>query len=145
MSTAMRTHSNLKTAGLKTTKPRLKILNLFDQSEVRHMSADDVYHALISEGFEIGLATVYRVLTQFENVGLLIRHHFDNGRSLYELNQGGHHGHIMCLQCGRVEEFYDSEIEKRQNKIAQDLGFTAREHSHYLYGDCIRTNCPYEK
>lgn len=141
----MSTPDNLKTAGLKATMPRLKILDLFEQSETQHLSADDIYNTLIAEGFDIGFATVYRVLTQFEQAGLLTRHHFDNGRSVFELNQGGHHDHIVCLQCGRVEEFYDAEIEKRQNKVAQEHGFAIREHALYLYGDCTRAKCPYRK
>ena len=141
----MSTPDNLKTAGLKATMPRLKILSLFENSEMQHLSADDIYNTLIGEGFDIGFATVYRVLTQFEQAGLLTRHHFDNGRSVFELNQGGHHDHIVCLQCGRVEEFYDEEIEKRQNRIAKEHGFTIREHSLYLYGDCTRTRCPHKK
>ncbi len=141
----MSTPDNLKTVGLKATMPRLKILDLFEQSAEQHLSADDIYNALVGEGFDIGFATVYRVLTQFEQAGLLTRHHFDNGRSVFELNQGGHHDHIVCLQCGRVEEFYDPEIEKRQDRIAKEHGFTIREHSLYLYGDCNRTKCPHKK
>lgn len=141
----MSTPDNLKTVGLKATMPRLKILSLFEQSEIQHLSADDIYNTLVSEGFDIGFATVYRVLTQFEQAGLLTRHHFDNGRSVFELNQGGHHDHIVCLQCGRVEEFYDAEIEKRQDRIAREHGFVIREHSLYLYGDCSREKCPHNK
>lgn len=134
---------NLKTAGLKVTVPRLKILNLFEQNRARHMGADDVYNMLAGEGFDIGFATVYRVLTQFEQAGLLTRHHFENDRSVFELREGGHHDHIVCLQCGRVEEFYDSEIEKRQVSIAAGHGFSIRTHSLYLYGDCTREECPH--
>jgi Fur family transcriptional regulator, ferric uptake regulator len=141
----MSTPDDLKTAGLKATTPRLKILDLFEHSAEQHLSADDIYNTLIGEGFDIGFATVYRVLTQFEQAGLLTRHHFDNGRSVFELNQGGHHDHIVCLQCGHVEEFYDAEIEKRQDKIAKEHGFAIREHSLYLYGDCNKTRCPYKK
>ena len=133
---------DLKTIGLKATLPRLKILNLFEHSEVRHLSAEDVYKALISEGLDIGLATVYRVLTQFEHAGLLTRHHFEGGKAVFEFNQGGHHDHLVCLQCGKVEEFYDAEIEKRQIKIAKDRGFDIHEHSLYLYADCTKPNCP---
>ena len=133
----------LKTMGLKATLPRLKILNLFETADKRHLTADDVYHLLKEEGVEVGLATVYRVLTQFEQAGLLIRHHFDNEKAVYELNQGGHHDHLVCVQCGRVEEFYDPEIERRQQKIAAEHGFALHEHCLYLYVDCIKKNCPY--
>ncbi len=140
----MSTPNDLKTFGLKTTLPRLKILNLFEHGNVRHLSAEDVYKMLLREGMDVGLATVYRVLTQFEQAGLLIRHHFDSGKSVFELNQGGHHDHLMCLQCGRVEEFNDPEIEKRQIKVAEKLGFSIREHSLYLYADCTKKKCPYK-
>ncbi|MDE2366995.1 MAG: ferric iron uptake transcriptional regulator, partial [Betaproteobacteria bacterium] len=119
----MVTPNNLKTTGLKATLPRLRILSLFESSSVRHLSAEDVYRTLISEGEDIGLATVYRVLTQFEQAGLLERHHFESGKAVFELASGTHHDHLVCLQCGRVEEFYDAEIEKRQSKIAKDRGF----------------------
>ena len=140
----MKTPSDLKTAGLKATLPRLKILNLFEHGDVRHLSAEDVYKKLLGEGMDVGLATVYRVLTQFEQAGLLTRHHFESGKSVFELNQGGHHDHLVCLQCGRVEEFYDPEIEKRQIKVAEKLGFSIREHSLYLYADCTKKKCPYK-
>lgn len=136
---------NLKTTGLKTTLPRLKILNLFENSEIRHLSAEDVYKVLINEGEDIGLATVYRVLTQFEQAGLLERQHFEGGKAVFELKSDGHHDHLVCLQCGRVEEFYDAEIEKRQVKIAKDRGFSLHEHSLSLYADCIKTDCPNKK
>ena len=135
--------SELKSVGLKATLPRLKILSLFETSNQRHLSAEDIYRVLLNEHEDVGLATVYRVLTQFEQAGLLIRHHFESGKSVFELNQGGHHDHLVCLQCGRVEEFFDSEIEKRQEKIAKERGFTIREHSLYLYVDCTKANCPY--
>jgi Fur family transcriptional regulator, ferric uptake regulator len=135
---------NLKTIGLKATLPRLKVLDLFESSEVRHLSAEDVYKMLLKDGLEIGLATVYRVLTQFEQAGLLVRHHFESGKAVYELNQGGHHDHLMCLQCGRVEEFYDAEIERRQNKIAKERGFVIHDHSLQLYADCVKSACPYK-
>ena len=140
----MSTSTDLKTAGLKATLPRLKILNLFEHGEVRHLSAEDVYKLLIGEGLDIGLATVYRVLTQFEQAGLLTLHHFESGKAVFELNQGGHHDHLVCLQCSRVEEFYDAEIEKRQVKVATDRGFTIREHSLYIYADCTKPKCPYK-
>jgi Fur family ferric uptake transcriptional regulator len=136
--------SELKSAGLKATLPRLKILSLFETSNVRHLTAEDIYRMLLKEGgVDIGLATIYRVLTQFEQAGLLIRHHFESGKAVFELNQGGHHDHLVCVQCGRVEEFYDSEIEKRQEKIAKERGFAIREHSLYIYADCTKQKCPY--
>ena len=140
----MSTPTDLKTAGLKATLPRLKILNLFEHGEIRHLSAEDVYKLLITEGLDVGLATVYRVLTQFEQAGLLTRHHFESGKAVFELNQGGHHDHLVCLQCARVEEFYDEEIEKRQVKVAKDRGYTIREHSLYLYADCTKPKCRYK-
>jgi Fur family ferric uptake transcriptional regulator len=141
----MTTSHDLKSAGLKATLPRLRIINLFEQSKVRHMTAEDVYKQLLADGLDIGLATVYRVLTQFEQAGLLVRHHFESGRAVFELNQGGHHDHLVCLQCGRVEEFYDSDIEKRQAKIAKERGFAIAEHALYLYAECVKANCPYRK
>ncbi|MCX7194693.1 MAG: transcriptional repressor, partial [Proteobacteria bacterium] len=96
------------------------------------------------EGLDVGLATVYRVLTQFEQAGLLVRHHFETGKAVFELNKGGHHDHLICMQCGRVEEFHDSAIEKRQIKIADELGFTIRDHALYLYADCTKVNCPHK-
>ena len=135
---------DLKTIGLKATAPRLKILDLFENSKVRHLSAEDVYRLLLAEGLEIGLATVYRVLTQFEQAGLLQRHHFESGHAVFELNEGSHHDHLVCLQCGRVEEFYDAEIEKRQNKVAKERGFAIHEHSLHLYADCVKANCPHK-
>ena len=139
----MRTSDDLKTIGLKATLPRLKILNLFESSSVRHLTAEDVYRLLMNEGMDIGLATIYRVLTQFEQAGLLTRHHFESGKAVFELNQGGHHDHLVCLQCGRVEEFYDPEIEKRQQKVAKERGFAINDHSLYLYADCTKSSCPH--
>lgn len=136
---------DLKTKGLKTTLPRLKILNLFEKSPIRHLSAEDIYKELLGEGEDIGLATVYRVLTQFEQAGLLERHHFESGKAVFELSSDSHHDHLVCLQCGRVEEFYDAEIEKRQIKIAKDRGFNLQEHSLSLYADCIKPDCPHRK
>jgi Fur family transcriptional regulator, ferric uptake regulator len=138
----MSERKDLKTIGLKATLPRLRILDLFEASEVRHLTAEDVYRMLLNESVDIGLATVYRVLTQFEQAGLLIRHHFESGKAVYELNEGKHHDHLVCMQCGRVEEFYDSEIERRQQKIAKDRGFTIHDHSLQLYADCVKTDCP---
>ncbi len=140
-----RTPNDLKTIGLKATLPRLKILNLFETSEERHLTAEDVYKILMAEGMDIGLATIYRVLTQFEQAGLLSRHHFESGKAVFELNEGGHHDHLVCLQCGHVEEFYDAEIEKRQEAIARDRGFAIHEHSLQLYAYCNRPNCPNRK
>ena len=136
---------DLKTIGLKTTLPRLKILNLFENSAIRHLSAEDIYKELLNEGEDIGLATVYRVLTQFEQAGLLERHHFEGGKAVFELTSDKHHDHLVCLQCGRVEEFYDADIEKRQVKIAKDRGFSLQEHSLALYADCNKTECPHRK
>src|SRR5215213_3497489 len=142
---SMDTSQSLKDIGLKATLPRKKILELFEASKVRHLSAEDVYKALIAEDIDIGLATVYRVLTQFEHAGLLSRQHFETGKAVFELNQGGHHDHLVCLQCGRVEEFYDPEIEKRQVKVAKERGFAISEHALYLYADCTKVRCPHRK
>jgi Fur family ferric uptake transcriptional regulator len=139
----MTTLQDLKTTGLKATAPRLKILNLFEHSKVRHLSAEDVYRLLLNDGLDIGLATVYRVLTQFEQAGLLTRHHFESGKAVFELNQGHHHDHLVCMNCGRVEEFFDAEIERRQTQIAAERGFEIREHALYLYADCVKKNCPH--
>ena len=138
---------DLKNSGLKATFPRLKILELFHKAQQkatdRHMTAEDVYKLLLLEDMDIGLATVYRVLTQFEQAGLLQRHHFDSGKAVFELNEGQHHDHLVCLQCGRVEEFFDPEIEKRQNRIAKDRGYEVHDHALYLYVDCTKTQCPH--
>jgi len=128
--------------GLKATVPRLRILELFEKSSVRHLSAEDIYKLLLKDGTDTGLATVYRVLTQFEQAGLLVRHHFETGKAVYELDQGGHHDHLVCIQCGHVEEFYDAEIEKRQIRIAADRGFAIHDHSLHIYADCKRKDCP---
>jgi Fur family ferric uptake transcriptional regulator len=133
---------DLKNAGLKATTPRLKILNLFETSDVRHLTAEDVYKILLADGEDVGLATIYRVLTQFEQAGLLIRHHFEGDKAVFELNRGGHHDHLVCIQCGKVEEFHDPEIEKRQDRIAKERGFVIREHSLYLFAECTKSNCP---
>ena len=138
----MNKSTELKSIGLKATFPRMKILELFDREEGRHLTADDVYRLLLSENMDIGLATVYRALTQFEQAGLLERHHFESGKAVFELNEGGHHDHLVCMQCGKVEEFFDPEIERRQNKIAEERGFAIRDHALYLYADCTRENCP---
>ena len=141
----MSSPNDLKNAGLKATLPRLKIINLFETTKVRHLTAEDVYKQLLADGLDIGLATVYRVLTQFEQAGLLVRHHFESGKAVYELNEGRHHDHLVCMQCGRVEEFFDSEIERRQNEIAQERGFTISEHALYLYVECVKLKCPHRK
>lgn len=138
----MRDSHDIKNAGLKVTMPRVKILNLFETSEVRHLTAEDVYRMLLADGEDVGLATVYRVLTQFEAAGLLVRHHFEGDKSVFELNQGHHHDHLVCLQCGKVEEFCDLDIEKRQEKIAKERGFAIRDHSLYLFADCLKADCP---
>jgi Fur family ferric uptake transcriptional regulator len=140
----MSNSQELKTIGLKATGPRLKILDLFQASKVRHLSAEDVYRLLINEDIDIGLATVYRVLTQFEHAGLLQRHHFESGKAVYELDEGTHHDHLVCLQCGRVEEFVDAEIEKRQQRIATERGFRIHEHSLSIYADCVKPDCPHK-
>lgn len=123
--------------GLKVTLPRVKILEILEkQTDQRHLSAEKVYKILLSEDEEIGLATVYRVLTQFEAAGLVTRHHFEGGNSVFELNKGMHHDHIVCMKCGRVDEFTDTVIEKRQLDIAEKLGYELTDHSLYLYGFC---------
>jgi len=132
--------SELKSIGLKATFPRLKILDVFRKADVRHMSAEDVYRSLINENIEIGLATVYRVLTQFEQAGLLVRSQFDSGKAVFELNEGDHHDHLVCTNCGKVEEFYDPDIEKRQQKIAEDHNFRLTGHALSLYGICKNCN-----
>jgi Fur family ferric uptake transcriptional regulator len=135
--------TDLKTIGLKATLPRLRILEIFEKSSVRHLSAEDVYKTLLKEGTDTGLATVYRVLTQFEQAGLLMRHHFESGKAVFELKQGGHHDHIVCVECGHVEEFYDTEIEKRQIAVAEERGFRIQDHSLHMYAECTRPNCPH--
>jgi Fur family ferric uptake transcriptional regulator len=133
---------SLRGMGLKATFPRLKILELFEKSTQRHMSAEDVYRMLVAENMDIGLATVYRVLTQFEQAGLLERHFFESGKAVFEINHGKHHDHLVCLECGRVEEFFDPEIERRQNMIAKERGFVIQEHALYLYAHCTKADCP---
>jgi Fur family ferric uptake transcriptional regulator len=135
----------LKETGLKVTGPRLKVLDLFQHSRERHLTAEDVYRKLLEVHSDIGLATVYRVLTQFEQAGLLSRQNFETGKAVFELNQGGHHDHLVCLQCGRVEEFFDSDIEKRQNQVAKQRGFELRGHSLAMYADCTKKDCPHRK
>ena len=127
---------DLKKAGLKATLPRIKILSFLEESKIRHMSAEDVYKAMLDGGEEISLATVYRVLTQFEQAGLVTRHHFEGGHSVFELDEGKHHDHILCVKCGRVDEFVDGVIEERQRKIAQEKGYDMTDHSLYIFGIC---------
>lgn len=130
---------DLKIVGLKATFPRLKILDMFRRSEQRHLSAEDVYRVLLDEKVEIGLATVYRVLTQFEQAGILMRSQFDGGKAIFELNDGEHHDHLVCTYCGKVEEFSDQQIEERQHKVAKEHGFDLETHAMVLYGMC--KNC----
>lgn len=136
--------TNLKASGLKATLPRLKILEIFQNSAVRHLTAEDVYKILINENMDVGLATVYRVLTQFEQAGLMNRSHFETGKAIFELNEGSHHDHLVCLDCGKVEEFFDLEIETRQHTIAKERGFAIAEHSLALYGNCTKTDCQFK-
>jgi Fur family ferric uptake transcriptional regulator len=137
--------TDLKNIGLKATLPRLKILEIFQRSAVRHLTAEDVYRSLLIEQLDIGLATVYRVLTQFEQAGLLSRSNFESGKAVFELNEGKHHDHLVCIDCGRVEEFFDAEIESRQHSIAEARGFKLQEHALALYGVCTKDNCPHRK
>ncbi len=132
----------LKSTGLKATVPRLKILEVFQSGVQRHMTAEDVFRILLQERSDVGLATVYRVLMQFEQAGLLTRSQFESGKAVYELNEGQHHDHLVCLDCGKVEEFYDVEIEKRQNAVAKAKGFAITDHALSLYATCTKTNCP---
>ena len=132
----------LKSTGLKATLPRLKILDIFQRGSQRHMTAEDVFRVLLDERSDIGLATVYRVLTQFEQAGILKRSHFESGKAVYELNEGQHHDHLVCLDCGRVEEFFDPEIETRQQAVAQAKGFRIADHALSLYAHCTKNDCP---
>lgn len=144
----MNAHSeiDLREKGLKATYPRLKILELFNREGARHLSADEVYRELLEQGVEIGLATVYRVLTQFEQAGVLIKHHFDGTKAVFELAENHHHDHLVCLDCGRIVEFHDEEIEKRQKSVAAKLGFSLEDHALALYGHCLQgAQCPYRK
>jgi Fur family ferric uptake transcriptional regulator len=132
----------LKSTGLKATVPRLKILEVFQRGAQRHMTAEDVFRVLLQERFDVGLATVYRVLTQFEQASILSRSHFESGKAVFELNEGHHHDHLVCLDCGRVEEFYDAEIEKRQHQVAKTKGFEITDHALSLYATCTKASCP---
>lgn len=129
-------NQDLRNAGLKVTLPRVKILQILEGSKDKHFSAEDVYKALIEADEDVGLATVYRVLTQFEAAGLVMRHHFEGGHSVFELNSDDHHDHIVCTKCGKVDEFFDEVIEQQQDKIAEKLGFEITDHSLYIYGLC---------
>ena len=139
------THADeLKSSGLKATLPRIKVLEMFQKTMQRHMSAEDVYKMLLIEGADVGLATVYRVLMQFEQAGILSRNHFESGKAVFELNEGTHHDHLVCVDCGRVEEFFDAEIEKRQRSVAQTRGFELQDHALALYATCTKKNCAYK-
>ena len=120
------------------------MLDIFHRSTSRHLTAEDVYRALLADSVDIGLATVYRVLTQFEQAGILARSHFESGKAVFELNEGSHHDHLVCLDCGRVEEFFDAQIEERQRQIAKAHGFALAEHALSLYGNCVQANCPHK-
>ncbi len=133
----------LKSTGLKATLPRLKILEIFQKGQQRHMTAEDVFRVLLQEHSDVGLATVYRVLAQFEQADILVRSHFESGKAVYELNEGQHHDHLVCLDCGRVEEFFDAEIEQRQHAVAKAKGFTIADHALSLYAHCTREACPH--
>ncbi len=128
--------TELQRAGLKTTQPRLKILGILEDSDIRHLSADNIYAALLKADEHIGLATVYRVLTQFESAGLVIRHNFEGSPAVFELNDAAHHDHMVCVECGKVFEFVDLGIEQRQREAASKAGFAIQDHSLYLYGRC---------
>jgi Fur family ferric uptake transcriptional regulator len=133
--------SSIRKSGLKATLPRLKILEIFEQNREKHLSAEDIYKILLRENVEIGLATVYRVLTQFEEASILIKHHFETGKAVFELNEGSHHDHLVCLDCGKVEEFYNENIENLQNQVATNLGFNIEDHSLKLYVRCKKKRC----
>lgn len=137
--------NDLRKVGLKVTTPRVKILEVLEKTADRHMSAEDIYRKLVDLREDIGLATVYRVLTQFEAAGLVTRHHFEDGMAVFELNAGPHHDHILCMDCGSVEEFVDTQIEERQRAVAEKLGFEINEHALVIYGRCRRPNCPNRK
>ncbi|MES9942100.1 MAG: ferric iron uptake transcriptional regulator [Candidatus Thiodiazotropha sp. 6PLUC2] len=134
-------NQDIRKAGLKVTLPRVKILELLESSAQRHVSAEDVYKLLLEKGEEIGLATVYRVLTQFEAAGLVTRHNFEGGHAVFELERGSHHDHLVCVVCGKVEEFVDTTIEKRQREIASEHGFEIVDHSLIIYGHCGNPKC----
>tara|TARA_B100000780_G_scaffold64933_1_gene42576 strand:- start:29 stop:487 length:459 start_codon:yes stop_codon:yes gene_type:complete len=137
----MANHIDLKDSGLKATLPRIKVLDIFEQSKDKHMSAEDVYKQILESSEDVGLATIYRVLTQFEQAGILVRHHFECGKAVFELNEKTHHDHIVCLQCGYVEEFFNNEIERLQEEVAEELGFKIIDHSLYISADCTKKPC----
>lgn len=137
--------NDLRKAGLKVTTPRVKILDILEKAVDRHMSAEDIHRRLVDLREDIGLATVYRVLTQFEAAGLVTRHHFEDGMAVFELNAGPHHDHILCIDCGNVAEFVDPQIEERQRAVADKLGFEINDHALVIYGHCRRPNCPNRK
>jgi len=133
---------DLRNVGLKVTLPRLKILEMLEHSTTRHLSAEEIYRQLKETGEDIGLATVYRVLTQFEAAALVTRHHFEGGHAVFELERGHHHDHMVCVRCGHVTEFEDETIEQRQRKLAAEMDFRLIEHSLIMYGECTRKDCP---
>ena len=141
MNTDIDESSVIKGAGLKVTRPRLSILELLQCSDNKHFSAEEVFRTLSESGEEIGLATVYRVLTQFEAAGIVERHNFEGGHAIFELQQETHHDHLVCIACGKVKEFYDKEIEKQQRQVAENMGFQAVDHSHVIYGYCEDPAC----
>ena len=134
-------NKDLKQAGLKVTLPRMKILEILEQSEEHHLSAEDIYKALIDLGEDIGLATIYRVLTQFETASIVNRHHFETGQAVFELNKGSHHDHLICVKCGKIVEFVDEEIEEKQKSIAKNAGFRITDHALIIYGICDKESC----
>ncbi len=134
-------NQDLRKAGLKVTLPRMKILEILESSTKAHLSAEDIYRLLMDSDEDIGLATVYRVLTQFESAGLVIRHHFEGGQGVFELDRGKHHDHLICIQCGKIVEFVNSEIEEKQHQIAEEAGFDITDHSLIIYGKCNKSNC----
>ena len=139
------THADeLKSSGLKATLPRIKVLEMFQKATQRHMSAEDVFKMLLAEGADVGLATVYRVLMQFEQAGILSRNHFESAKAVFELNEGKHHDHLVCVDCGRVEEFFDADIEERQRSVAQTRGFELQDHALALYATCTKKDCQYK-
>mgnify|MGYP006075374213 FL=1 len=137
----MKDHIDLKESGLKATLPRIKVLDIFERSQNKHHSAEDIFKEMLNSGEDVGLATIYRVLTQFEQAGILIRHHFESGKAVFELNEKTHHDHIICLQCGYVEEFCNDEIERLQTQVAEELGFKIIDHSLYISADCTKKPC----
>ncbi len=134
-------NQDLRKAGLKVTLPRMKILEILEKSNQQHLSAEDIYRVLLDSDEEIGLATIYRVLTQFEGAGLVMRHHFEGGQAVFELDRGKHHDHLICIKCGKIVEFVNPSIEEQQKKIAEDNGFNITDHSLIIYGECNKSDC----